>query len=262
MAVSIDGVAPQARPRTMANRLTRLRETRNWRRATDYEHARDIRDAGGDKSMPRRDHPMSIKEIAAYVGVTSTYIGNLFDGASDNPTVDVVARLAQLYDVSIDDLVREDSELDLLIDTESARQQVQADSSLRTMADRLNELITAIHPGGGDSEYDDEQLAQIAGCTVAQIRGLRDGSLTDTISLGPLKRLAQDAFGVTVGYLVDGVDAERFEQRVEWLRQHQQDGALALAMDLLNVNQPDHQHTLAQMARAFFQVEARPPHAG
>ncbi|HVQ18155.1 MAG TPA: helix-turn-helix domain-containing protein, partial [Actinomycetes bacterium] len=234
-------------------KLTALRATRKLRPATDREHAEDIR-AGGDPTVARRLRPLTYREIAAEVGITPAHVGYLFTGERDNPTLKVLQALANLYEVPVGYLADTNTEHGPRIEQELARGRLRLDRSILTMADRLNGLVRAIPPGG-DTDHIDERLAEIAGCTVEEIRGLRAGT-TRTISFESVKRLAEDAFGVTLGYLVDGADADRIEERVELLREFADAGALKTALDMLHVKEADHQRALAQMIDAFIRVEA------
>lgn len=255
MSESVHGTARWTGPRTLAEKLVALRDTRKLRPATDREHAADVRAAGGDSSIPRKLKPLTYKEIAARVGITPAHVGYLLSGERDNPTLRVLQAWAELYEVPVGYLVDTGTEHDTEVEEELARCRLRRDESMRTMADRLNGLVKAIRPRGGDVEYTDEQLAEIAGCAVEQIRGLRAGSAT-AISLESVKRLAEDVFGVTLGYLVDGTDAERIEERVDLLRELADAGAVKMALDMVQVKEPDHQRALAQMVDAFIRVEA------
>jgi transcriptional regulator with XRE-family HTH domain len=256
MSAPTNDVDRQTRPRTLAEKLTALRATRKLRPATDREHAADIRDADGDTSIQRQPKPLTYKEIAEKLGgITPTFVGYLLTGERDNPTLKVLQAWAELYEVPVGYLADNDAILDAKVEEDLARDRVRTDRSMHTIADRLNGLIKAIRPGGGGGEYTDTQLADMADCSLDEIRELRNGHNT-TISLRSVQRLA-DGFGVTVGYLVDGIDAERIEQRVDLLREFGDVGAVKMALDILQVKEPDHQRTLAEMANAFIRVEAQ-----
>lgn len=254
MPEPVHGAARWTGPRTLAEKLTELRGTRKLRPATDREHAADIRAAGGNTSIPRKLRPLTYKEIAAKVGITPSHVGYLLTGERDNPTLKVLQAWAELYEVPVGYLADACSEHDTQVEQELARGRLRLDTSMRTMADRFNGLIKAIRPGG-EAEYTDEQLAEIAACSVEEIRGLRAGTAT-TISLESVKRLSEQAFGVDVGYLVDGVDADRIEERLDLLREFADAGAVKMALDMLHVREPGHQRALAQMVDAFIRVEA------
>jgi transcriptional regulator with XRE-family HTH domain len=255
MFESVDGTAPWPCPRTLAEKLTALRATRKLRPATDREHAEDIRAAGGDTSIARKLKPLTYKEIAARVGITPPHVGYLLTGERDNPTLKVLQAWAELYEVPVGYLADKNTEHDTQVEQELARERLLLDNSVQTMADRLNGLIMVIRPGGGAAEYTDEQLAEIAGCGVELIRGMRAGTVT-TISLESVKRLCEEAFGVGLGYLVNGADADRIEARLDLLREFADAGAVKMALDMLQVKEPGHQRALAQMVDAFVRVEA------
>jgi transcriptional regulator with XRE-family HTH domain len=255
MAEPVHDTAHPTGARTLAEKLTALRTARKLRPATDREHAEDIRAAGGDTSIPRKLKPLTYKEIAARVGITPSHVGYLLTGERDNPTLKVLQAWAELYEVPVGYLAGTHTENDTQVEQELARDRLRLDESMRTMADRLNGLIKAIRPHGGDAEYTDEELAEIAGCAVEEIRGLRAGIAT-TISLKSVKKLSEEAFGVALGYLVDGAGADRIEERVALLREFADAGAVKMALDMLHVKEPGHQRALAQMVDAFIRVEA------
>jgi transcriptional regulator with XRE-family HTH domain len=220
--------------RTLAAKLRTLRASRKLHLATDREHAADVadhmvrletdpeyaaevarrdRDLRGDASIERQLKPLPTKDIAAAVGITPSHVGYLLSGARDNPSLRVLQKWADLYEVPVAYLVEND-ETDLMTQVEQdlARDRTRANTALRTISDRFNGLIDAIHPSGGDTAYTDDQLAAIADCTPDEVRGLRAGADID-IGIKALQRLAA-LFDVTVGYLVDGVAAGQVEQRV------------------------------------------------
>ena len=57
-----------------------------------------------DEVMKSKD--ISVRRLSILSGISRAYISNLRDGKTNNPTVNIVAILAQALDVPITDLIR------------------------------------------------------------------------------------------------------------------------------------------------------------
>lgn len=224
------------------------------REVTDKEHARAIAAAGGDRTIERSLRPWTYTEVAAAVGSTPEYIGYLRRGEKDNPTIKVLRKLAKVFKVPVSYLAEDDTDRVAEVNQRVTGSRLPHEGrDDQTLADRLNACFDAVRPDGGDQEYTDAEVAEAVGCAPEDIRGLRDGADLD-IGIHSLRKLAA-MFGVTVSYLVDGTAAERVGPRLAMLRELREAGVLHLALELAKVKTFAGREAMAQMVRAFLQVE-------
>jgi transcriptional regulator with XRE-family HTH domain len=183
---------------------------------------------------------MTNTQIAAATGLTPTTVGYLLSGARPNPRRETMQRLAEVFQVPVGEL--------------ASNGPVPLPSADQSMAERVNGLVAAVRPGGGQVEYSNSQLAEFAGCSEQDIARLRQGSKSE-ISVAAIQHLAEK-FGVTVGYIVDGANAERVESRIALVRELSDVGAIRGALDKLAGADADQDAALTELVSTLLRIEA------
>jgi transcriptional regulator with XRE-family HTH domain len=82
---------------------------------------------------------MSLQDVATRVGMSKAHVWNLEKGVSDNPTVEVLTKLADLFRVRIADLVGENPEAE-----HEAPEMVAMFRDLKQLDDRDRETIQVL----------------------------------------------------------------------------------------------------------------------
>lgn len=203
-------------PRTLDYRL-------NWL----FETIRPAVDDNGNRvpySQARRFHNY---ELAAHLGVTPSYVSQLKKGKKPNPTVDVLRKIADFFDVPVTYFVSDATEaarvetavqykVDLrrFQDGELSEPPVDPASSgphrqlpgempdtSRPVCERLNWLFENVQSAQNRRPYSEDEVAEAIGEKVYRVKGLRTGDITDADVPAPVLRKLAAFFGKPLSYL-------------------------------------------------------------
>lgn len=209
--------ASELAPRTLDDRL-------NWLFDTIRP---DVDDTGNrvPYSEARRFHNY---ELAAHLRVTPSYVSQLKKGKKPNPTLDVLLKIAEFFDVPVNYLVSSDAaevarveaavqykvDLRRFKDGELSERPVDPASSgphrqlpgempdtSRPVCERLNWLFENVQSAQNQRPYSEEEVAAAIGEKVYRVKGLRTGDITDADVPVPVLRKIAAFFGKPLSYL-------------------------------------------------------------
>jgi transcriptional regulator with XRE-family HTH domain len=224
---------------TLAGRVSFL-HAKKLRDVTDFEHAQDIKKAGGNKSIARRKRPWHMSEIMSNIGGSPGYFSRIKTGKADNPGIKWCENVAHFFGVSVAWLVE-----GATTDADRAFEQDLAVSHLvetevpqtRSIADRLNDLFTVVRPGNGEAEYTCDDVARTVGATPECIAGIREGTVTEEEISVPLAWRLSRFFGAPASYLsAPGDDAlvRQVDHQLSMLRELSDTGLMEMALKAKN----------------------------
>ena len=124
----------------------------------------------------------------------------------------------------------------------------------QTFADRLNHLVTAVHPANR-GPYSNEEIAHAIGVSVQAVRYWRQGQRVDP-KMGSLQRLAA-LFGVPVAYFFDDEVAQRLDAELSLLVAMRDQGVRRIALRAAGLS-PSSQTAIAEMVDRIRQLEGLP----